>query len=138
MSQETIFAPMGAQALLTFIVLMFVYLRRVGAHRAGQVQIKDFRFGESDAVPGHVSIPNRNYMNLLELPTLFYPVCLMFFVAGRVTPLVLATAWSYVALRAIHSAIHLGTNNIMHRLTAFAASIAVLAALWLEFFVRLA
>jgi hypothetical protein len=136
MLQDTIFAPMGATALLTFIVLMFVYRRRVGSHRAGQVQIEDFRYGESGAVPGHVSVANRNYMNLLELPTLFYPVCLMFFVAGRVTPLVLATAWTYVALRAIHSIIHLSYNNIVHRLTAFAASIAVLAALWLEFFVR--
>ena len=38
----------------------------------------------SDNVPGDVSIPNRAMMNLLELPVLFYVVCLMFFVANRV------------------------------------------------------
>ena len=135
MPQQSIFAPMGALALLTFVVMLSMYRTRVRAVKTGQVQVSDFRFGESDAMPGHVSIPNRNYMNLLELPMLFYVVCLMFAVAERVTPAVLATAWAYVALRTLHSAIHLVYNNIMHRLTAFALSNVVLAALWIQFFV---
>jgi len=135
MPQQSIFAPMGALALLTFVVMAAMYRTRVRAVKSGQVQVSDFSCGESGAVPGHVSIPNRNYMNLLELPTLFYAVCLMFAVADRVTPAALATAWAYVVLRAIHSVIHLSTNNVMHRLTAFALSNVVLAALWIEFFV---
>jgi len=136
MPQQTIFAPMGALAFLTFIVLMFIPLRRFGAARAGQVGAHDFRFGESSAVPDHVRVPNRNYMNLLELPMLFYVACLMFFVAGRVSPAVLATAWIYVGLRALHSAIHLIYNDVAHRLVAFAASNIMLAALWIQFFVQ--
>lgn len=134
MPQELIFAPMGALALLTFIVLGLVPARRFRAARAGKVSAEDFRFGESARVPGDVSIPNRNYMNLLELPMLFYVAGLMYFVAGRVDQAAIGLAWAYVALRAAHSLVHLTYNNVFHRLTAFALSNFVLMALWLLFF----
>ena len=135
MPQELIFAPMGALALLTFIVLGFIPARRFRAASAGQVKAEDFRFGESQAVPGHVSIPNRNYMNLLELPMLFYVAGLMYYVAGRLDQAALVVAWVYVGLRAVHSLVHLTYNNVFHRLTAFALSNLVLMAFWLMFFI---
>lgn len=135
MPQELIFFPMGAMALLTFLVLGFIPARRFRAVFAGRAKAEDFRFGESPAVPGDVSIPNRNYMNLLELPILFYVGGLMYFVAGRVDQAALIVAWLYVALRAIHSLIHLTYNNVLHRLTAFALSNFVLMAFWILFFV---
>jgi len=72
MDQQQIFLPMGALAFLTFFVLVQIPIRRFAAARKRLVKAADFRFGESGAVPGAVSIPNRNYMNLLELPVLFY------------------------------------------------------------------
>ncbi|MDZ4375865.1 MAG: MAPEG family protein [Phenylobacterium sp.] len=135
MSQDFIFGPMAAMALLTFVVLGLIPARRFRAAFAGRVKAEDFRFGESPAVPGDVSIPNRNYMNLLELPTLFYVAALMHHVAGRVDQTALAVAWAYVALRAIHSVIHLTYNNVIHRLAVFALSNGVLAAFWVLFFV---
>jgi hypothetical protein len=136
MNQATIFLPMGAMALLTFLVLGFIPLRRFRAAFAGQVQRDDFKYGESPAVPGEVSIPNRNYMNLLELPVLFYVAGLMYFVAGRVDQTVLTVAWIYVGLRAAHSLVHMTYNNVFHRLAAFATSNFVLAAFWILFFVK--
>jgi hypothetical protein len=135
MPQELIFAPMGAMALLTFIVLGFIPARRFRAAFAGRVKADDFKFGESTAVPGDVSIPNRNFMNLLELPVLFYVAGLMYYVAGRLDQAALVVAWTYVALRAVHTVIHLTYNNVIHRLTAYALSNFVLMAFWLLFFV---
>jgi hypothetical protein len=135
MPQELIFAPLGAMALLTFIVLGFIPARRFRAVFAGRVDRDDFKFGESAAVPGDVAIPNRNYMNLLELPMLFYVGGLMYYVAGRLDQTALVVAWAYVALRAIHSVIHLTYNDVIHRLTVFALSNFVLMAFWLLFFV---
>ena len=65
MPHELILLPIGALALLTFLVLGLVPVRRFRAAFAGQVGAGDFRYGESPRVPGEVSIPNRNYMNLL-------------------------------------------------------------------------
>jgi hypothetical protein len=136
MSQELIFAPMGALALLTFFVLGFIPARRFRAVFARQVTADDFKLGESAAVPGYVAVANRAYMNLLELPMLFYVAGLMYFVAGRLDAVSLAVAWAYVALRAVHSLIHLSYNKVTHRLVAFALSNFALGAFWILFFVR--
>lgn len=136
MSPDSIFAPMGALAFLTFAVLGMIPARRFRAVGAGKVSAEDFRFGESASVPGEVSIPNRNYMNLLELPVLFYVACLMYYLSGQVDQTVMIVAWVYVALRAAHSVIHVTYNNVLHRLTAFAISNFVLMGFWAWFFIR--
>jgi hypothetical protein len=136
MTQDLIFAPMGALALLTFIVLGFIPATRFPAVFAGKVTPDDFKLGESPRVPPNVAVTNRNYMNLLELPVLFYIGGLMYYVAGRVTETTLYVAWAYVALRALHSAIHLSYNNVLHRLVAFALSNVVLVTFWILFFIR--
>jgi len=134
MPQDQIFYPMGALALLTFLVLTLIPIRRFRAGFAGRIVPDDFKFGESKNVPSDVSIPNRAYMNLLELPMLFYVLCLMLFVSGRIDAMFLNLAWSYVALRAIHSLIHVTYNNVYHRLIIFSLSNLVLIVTWGLFF----
>jgi hypothetical protein len=138
MTQTLIFWPVCALALLTFTALALIPVRRFGAGAAGLVTAEDFKYGESPRVPPEVSIPNRNYMNLLELPILFYVVCMMFYLTRHVTLTVLAAAWAYVALRGLHSLVHLTYNNVRHRLRFFALSNFVLMALWTLFAVSLA
>src|SRR3954467_1766633 len=115
MRQELILAPMGALALLTLLVLAVVTRRRFRAAFARQVTAADFSYGESPAVPDEVALANRNYMNLLELPVLFYVVCLLYYVTGRVEMDALTLAWGFVAARALHSLVHIGYNNVYHR-----------------------
>ena len=134
MAQNTIFVPMGVLAFWTFSVLLLIPFRRFRAAFDGHVSAEDFKFGESDNVPGEVSIPNRAMMNLLELPVLFYVVCLMFFVANRVNQTALEVAWTYVGFRLAQTLVHVTYNNVIHRLTLFAISNFVLVSLWGIFF----
>jgi hypothetical protein len=136
MPQHLIFLPMGALALLTFLVLILIPFRRFRAGFTGQVTAEDFRYGESVRVPGEVSIPNRNYMNLLEMPMLFYVICLMLYVSHRVQPGFMLLAWTYVALRVLHSLVHLTYNRVRHRLTLFALSNFVVISMWVAFFTK--
>jgi hypothetical protein len=132
-SPDTIFPPMEALAGITFVVLLLIPFARAIAVRRGQLGMIDFEMGESIRVPDRVALPNRNYMNLLELPLLFYVICLMHYVAGRVDGRVVTLAWLYVAMRGLHSAIHLTCNNVPFRLAAFAASNVLLVLLWGHF-----
>jgi hypothetical protein len=132
MAPARILYPMLALAALTFAVLLLIPYARFRAAARGQVTVADFRYGESANVPGKVSLPNRNLMNLLELPVLFYVACLAFYVTQTVDAAALVLAWVYVGLRAVHSAIHLTYNNVFHRLAAFAASNVALLALWIR------
>jgi hypothetical protein len=65
MDQAAIFLPMCALVALTFAVLLLVPVARFRAATHGKVTVGDFRYGESERVPGIVSLPNRNLMNLL-------------------------------------------------------------------------
>src|SRR5919109_4299395 len=132
MEPAGILYPMAALAGLTFAVLLLIPYARFRAAWRGRVTAADFRYGESANVPGDVSLPNRNLMNLLELPVLFYVVCLAFYVTASVDTRALYWAWAYVALRALHSAIHLTYNNVFHRLSAYALSNVALIALWVR------
>ena len=132
MNQENILYPMAALVILTFAVLMIVPYRRFKAGFAGKVTAHDFKYGESGNVPPAVSIPNRNYMNLLELPLLFYVACITLYVTKGVDAVSVYLAWGYFALRVGHSAIHLTYNKVMHRLTFFALSNLVLIVLWVR------
>jgi hypothetical protein len=137
MAQNEIFLPMGILAFWTFVILALVPLRRLRAVREGKATPKDFKYGESARVPGEVSLPNRNYVNLFELPVLFYVVCLMFYVTSWVDIYALMLAWVFVALRVIHSLIHIMSNKLRPRMVSFILGYVALLALWCLFFVRM-
>ena len=138
MSKLDILWPMGAMALLTFFALALMPVRRIGASLRKEITPDDFRYGESERVSGYVSIPNRAMMNLLELPVLFYVICIMAYMTDRVGSAILYLAWAYVFFRTVHAVIHLSYNKVLHRLIAFAASNVVLIAMWAVFFAGLA
>jgi hypothetical protein len=129
MHSNAILLPILALAMWTMLVLLMIPFRRIGAARKREVRTEDFKYGESSTVPGYVSLPNRNYMNLLELPVLFYALCLMLYASKTSTPVIIGLAWLYVALRIVHSVIHLSYNHVIHRLLVFAVSNFVLLAI---------
>ena len=130
--------PMAALALLIFAVLSVMPFARVVAVRAGKARVGDFRLGESEAVPDTVRIINRNYMNLLELPVLFYAAALIAFADHRVTAVTLGLAWLFVALRGVHSLVHLTANIVLLRMSLFATSVVTLLFLWMAIFWQIA
>ena len=124
--------PMFALAALTVFVQLLIPLARVRAGKRGEIKTDDFKFGESTSVPSQVSIPNRNYMNLLEFPVLLYVACLLAYVATQVSPSMLTLAWAFVSLRVAHSAIHLTYNRVSHRALMFGMSNVALVLLWVQ------
>jgi hypothetical protein len=133
----SILGPVFALAALTFVILGLIPFVRFRAAFAGKVVADDFKLGESARVPPDVALANRNYMNLLELPLLFYVGCITAYFAHTVDQPLVMLAWLYVGLRVLHSLIHTTYNNVFHRLAVFATSNLVLLALWIRLFVRL-
>jgi hypothetical protein len=127
MPQSAIFTPMGVLAGITFFVLLFVPALRFFSK--GQPVAQDSATGD---IPG--GLGNPNFADLLEMPVLFYVICLASFVAARVDVTMLWLAWAYVVLRAVHSAVHLTYDNPTHRTALFALSNFVVLAMWVFFF----
>src|SRR5260221_3903349 len=137
MDPTKIVLPVIALVALTFGVLLLIPFHRVRAVRTGRVTVNDFKLGESASVPGDVSIPNRQLMNLLEMPILFYVVCVVFYATKSVDAAALFLAWLYVGLRVCHSLVHLTYNNVLHRLGTFAAINVVLPLACMRLFAAL-
>ena len=137
MRNPAILYPMFALAAWTLVVLLLIPIARVRSARRREIVVDDFKYGESPAVPPAVSIPNRNYMNLLELPMLFYVVCVVLYVTAGASTTTIALAWAFVGLRIVHSLIHLSYNQVVHRLAAFTASNVALVMLWVAACVHL-
>ena len=136
MRQEAVFVPVSVLALWTGCMVFMVGFSRIRAVKTGRVRRGAFRLGESAEVPDDVKVWNRNLMNLLELPLLFYVVSIAFYVTHQVTPRVVTLAWIYLALRLAHSLVHVTSNRILLRLTCYAASNVVLVWLWIRFISR--
>lgn len=128
MQGTEIFAPFFAMILLTLTVWVVMYIRRIRYSVANRVNAQ--RLGTPDKVvqvlPDEVQYPAYNLSNLLELPIIFYAVCLYLFVTANVDALYVIAAWSYVGLRAVHSLIQCTTNIVMRRFAVYMASSLVL------------
>lgn len=136
-TSSPIFLPMAVLALWTMHVLILIPIARFKAGRQGQVTTDDFRYGESARVPDEVRLPNRNFMNLLEVPVLFYVAGFLAFLSGHVDGVIVNLAWLYVALRLAHSIVHISYNNVIHRLSLFAISNVVVSLMWWVLLYRL-
>ena len=130
-SPHALLLPMAVLALWTLHVLLLVPIARVRAGQAGQVNAEDFRMGESGRVPEAVRTPNRNFMNLLEVPVLWYVAGFVAHLIGLQHPAMLALSWAYVALRMVHTLIHLRPgHSVLWRAGVFGLSNVVVSAMW--------
>jgi hypothetical protein len=128
MQATEIFGPFFAMILLTFVVWVVMYIGRIRYSIANRVNAQ--RLGTPEKVvqvlPEEIQYPAYNLTNLLELPIIFYALCLYLFVSGNVDALYVTAAWLYVALRAVHSVIQCTSNIVMRRFTVYMASSVVL------------
>jgi hypothetical protein len=131
--------PMAAMTFVTFGVWMMLFIRRIPKLKTDPVPIDAFKVrAKRPALSDQELAANDNLMNLFELPVLFYALCLAMAVAGVWGGLFAVGAWTYVALRAVHSIVHCTFNNVMLRFAAYLASTLVLFGLWVAFALQLA
>jgi hypothetical protein len=133
MDRVEILIPVLALTSLTLLVLIALGIFRIGGIATGRYSRRYYElFSESENhEPEFVRRIARNYHNLLELPILFYAGCLIAYAADLVSQSLIILAWVFVALRVIHTVIHLGYNRVTHRMTAFIAGSLVLMGFWL-------
>ncbi|MEP4147591.1 MAG: MAPEG family protein [Halioglobus sp.] len=120
--------PMATILLLTLAVWIYLFVRRVAYMNAHNVDVEQLKTpADSQAlISGEASAPSNNFKNLLEMPVVFYVVCLYLTMFGMVDGLHVTCAWVFVAGRILHSLIHCSYNRVMHRFVAyFVSSLAV-------------
>jgi hypothetical protein len=132
MAQTAIFGPFFATMLLTLVVWVYMYIRRISFIRANNLSPGDLSVPGALAQlsPAAVSNPSDNLKNLFEVPVLFYALALYLFVTNRVDATYVNAAWVFVAFRALHSAVHCTFNLVMLRFYLYLVSTL---AVWFMF-----
>ena len=117
MPQTAIFGPLFVTVFLTFLVWVYMYIRRISFIRSKGIDPKDM------AVPGalarlsppEVSNPSDNFKNLFEIPVIFYALALYLFVTNQVDSAYVRAAWVFAGFRVLHSVVHCTINVVMLR-----------------------
>ena len=120
--------PLIALMLLTFVVWVYMYIRRLGHLFTHNIPAQDLATPERGTaiLPEAVNRPSNNFRNLCELPVVFYALCLLLLALQESDAIYVNLAWGYVALRAAHSLIHCTVNIVTLRFAAYVLSSIVL------------
>lgn len=122
-----IMTPVLALIVWTFVIWVWLYATRLPAMRAARIDPKRIkRKSDLDALPVSVQQIADNYNHLHEQPTLFYALAIYSHLVGVADGLNVALAWTYVALRIVHSLIQCTANFVPVRFFVFAGASVVL------------
>ena len=124
--------PMFALVFLTFFVMYLLLVLRTKAVRARKISPRYFKLNKGGEESDTMVAAGHNYSNLLELPVLFYIVCIIAIILNQSVEYFIIHAWVFVVLRYLHSYIHITYNHVLHRLFAFAAAGFVLLSMWVK------
>ena len=140
MNQSAIVGPFMTMMLLTLIVWIYMYAKRIPLIQKSKIDPNTLTAAELARIsPPSVSNPSDNLKNLFELPTLFYGLVLYLFVVNKVDETYLIAAWTFAGFRVLHSAVHCTGNIVMLRFWLYCISAlalwfmvirAALSALW--------
>lgn len=126
-----ILKPVVALTAWSMVVWAWMYATRIPAIRAARMRLDPNapRGEQMSQLPPSVRWKADNYNNLMEQPTVFYAVAICLALLDRGAGASLALAWTYVALRVVHSVVQSTWNKIEVRFALFFLSSLALIGL---------
>ena len=117
MTQESIFSPFFATMFLTFLVWVYMYIRRINFIKTQKLDPQDLVAPNAltKLSPANVSNPSNNFKNLFEIPVLFYALVLYLYATKQVDTVYVNAAWIFVIFRVLHSIVQCTFNLIVLR-----------------------
>jgi len=117
--------------ILTTVIMVLTARVRIASVRSGSVPAGYYSLMQGQDVPEFITKTTRNFNNLFEVPTLFYAGGAVYLALDLSTQLPVICAWTFVAARIVHTVIHLGYNNVIHRLIVFGIGNLSVLVMWL-------
>jgi len=125
--------PIAFYVLYIFALFLIVAFLRIRGVKSGAIALEYFTTYTGSLPPERMVVLGRHYDNQFQVPLLFLVSCVaaLHLPAGR-DVLAVSLSWGFIASRLLHTAVHLGSNHIVHRLMAYALGWLLLMALWLR------
>jgi hypothetical protein len=123
--------------VLHFLVLSYLFNNRVKEMKANKVHPEKLKLRVNTAIELKNSCAADNFLNLFEMPIVFYVLAILAITSNKYTNSTVVIAWIFVFSRYVHSFIHCTYNKVMDRFKAFAISNLVLLILLINVFFNL-
>lgn len=130
-AQSPILFPVMVLAAWTMVMWTWMYATRLPAIFKMKMRLDPNapRGEQMNSLPANVRWKADNYNHLMEQPTVFYAVAIVLALIGEGGGLNANLAWSYVAVRVIHSLVQALINKIPLRFFMFILSSLMLFGL---------
>ena len=92
---------------------------------------------DSSNWPDDVRKWGNNFDNQFQVPNLWYAICALLLVMGKIDWFFVILSWLVLLARVLHSYVHTGTNDVPLRMRAFLASFGFVLLMWAWFALRL-
>lgn len=131
---QVLLGPIFTLLSVTALVWLMMLALRNFAVLSGRARMRFFRnFEPTLAPPDWLERPARVFDNLMQVPPIFYVVCVLMIQLDRVDSVQLSLAWLFVGFRCVHAIVFLGWNDLKFRFAAFSCSVVVLVVLCVRF-----
>lgn len=129
----SVLTPVLVLIIWTLIVWCWMYATRIPAMKKAGIEPQSAMHpGSLTSLPTGARVVADNYNHLHEQPTLFYALAVYSHLVGVADGLNAALAWSYAALRILHSLAQIVLRRVVLRFSMFAAATLVLIVMALR------
>lgn len=136
MSKVEIIYPVLAHMFLVVFLFIPLIVRKSKAVKNKAVDLKETALNNQAWTPDVKKVSN-NIANQFEIPILFYALCIVIAITDNVGMFNVILAWGYVALRYVHTYVHIGSNFVPLRMRIFALSLAIILVMLIQLSVQL-
>jgi hypothetical protein len=131
--------PTFALVAWIFVVWFWMYVDRFAHMRRHPPTAANFATNAAGASYFEpVEMSAANLRNLLEMPPLYFALVPLLMITHHANHIQVTLAWIYVALRVVHSILHIVVRHVPSRFLTYAVSCAVLSAMWIGFAIDMA
>lgn len=130
-----ILLALWTQGALTIFLLFILGRRRLPLVADKKIAVRDIAL-DTSPWPEDAQKASNAFNNQFQLPVLFAIGIAITLYLGAGWPEVVL-AWAFVASRIVHATIHVTSNHVYRRFSAYVVGFCILIALWIAILVRL-
>jgi hypothetical protein len=128
--------PMFALVALTALIWLLMVIVRNASILRGLVSARYFVDYRTQPPAEWTERPAATFNNLMQVPTLFYVVCLLMMQTGQLDHAQVWLAWIFPAARLLHAIAYIGWNRLPSRFASWVAGCITLGVIWTRFAIQ--
>jgi hypothetical protein len=135
MSLAAVLLPLFVEVVLTFGLLLWMWMLRNADYGSGAVKPQEIALREPKW-PAHTTQVANSFSNQFELPVLFYVLTILEWGTRHAGVLFVVLAWVFVIFRVLQAYVHVTSNSVRLRGGFYSVAAVALMVMWAIYIVQ--